>query len=207
MNESYYSFVPPHLLHRTPFIRATPCHLHMNESYRIYERIILFICGTSFVAPYVIHTCHSMSFAYKWVISHIWMRHIAYMDEAYYSFEAPLLCHRTLFMCATPCHLHINESYRVYEWIIFFICATSFVAPHVIHTCHPMSFTYKWVISLIWMRDTAYVNESCYSFVAHHLCHSKLFMGATPCHLHMNESYCIYEWVVLLICASSFAPP
>jgi len=154
------------------------------------------LCVTLFVLPQVIHTCYPMSCTYKWVISYIWMRHIACMNESYYSLMAPHLLHRTLFMCATPCLLHMTASYHIYGWVIIFICATWVVPPYVFVGAH---------VIYIWMSHIAYINESCYSFVPPHLCH-RTFRGC-PCHLHMNESYCIYEWVLLLICATSFAPP
>ena len=105
--------------------------------------------------------------------------------------------------------LHIWMSLATH--LCHLICATvsySHVPPHVVcicmrHICdiNASYHRYECVISQIWISRVSY------SLIAHHLCHYKLFRSATPCHLLMKASYCIYKCVISLNTWMRHVPP
>jgi len=118
MNESCYSFVPPHLRHRKLFVGAHVIYIWMRHIAYMNESCY------SFVPPHLRHRklltratpcrlhMHAPYLWYECVISQIWISCVSYSLIAHH------LCHYKLFRSATPCHLHMKASYCIYKCVI-----------------------------------------------------------------------------------------
>jgi len=93
-----------------------------------------------------VYVCHT----YEWGMSHIWMSHVTYMNEACHIYKWVMshiwVSHDTHIFLRRFVHgykyvTHMNEACHIYEWV---------------HICH----TYEWGMSHIWMSHVTYMNES-----------------------------------------------
>ena len=123
---------------------------------------------------------------YAWVMSHVWMCHVACM----------------------------NESCRMYEWGIshVWMCVMSHVCMgHV--TCRNVScHTYEWVMSNvcinmshIWMSHVVRTNESCHTnrgFTSH-VCINHVIRKNEPCHAYKWDMSHVWMGHVELRCGNS----
>jgi len=119
---------------------------------------------------------HSMG---EWVVSHVWMSHVACMNEVGCAYEC-VMSHIWMRHVA-----YMNELCRTYEWVMLHVWMSR--VAHMNDSC----CTYEWVMSHIWMGHVACMNESCrtYECVMLHTCKRHV--------AHMNASCCMCEWVLL----------
>jgi len=122
---------------------------------------------------------------YEWVMSHISMNHVTYLNESYHIHEwvSPIWMSHVTYM---------NESCDVYEWVIDIrvlwrvavccsvlqcvaVCCSVLQCVAVINMNESLIYescdVYEWVISHIWMSHVTYMNESChlYEWVMSHI--------------------------------------
>jgi len=153
-------------------------------------------------APCHTHAC----VAYEWVMSHIWMSHVTYMNES---------CHT--YWCVTSDYKfvmsHTWMSHVTHAWVMSHTCMHTLACVH----------TYKCVMSHVWMSHVTRTNASCHAWMSHvtHMiesCHTNygwvntqarhvthiislviLFVWMSPV-TRMNESFHTYAWVMSHIC-------
>ena len=156
------------------------------------------------------------TYTYKWVLSHIWMNHVTHMNEsdhithvtyAYMSHVAHrsyrVISHHT---CHTCIHVHINESYHTYEWIMSHMWSQGHRstpsrlviwishAAHMNESCH----TYECVMPHVTMRHGTHINWSrhTYECVMSRIQISHTIHMHTKSHVtHINESCHTCKWV------------
>jgi len=125
-------------------------HTWISHTYKCLESLICHVAqtnGTCHVAhksgAHVNGSCH----AYEWVMSHIWMGHVAHMNES--------CCMSQIWMCHVA---HVNESRHTREWVMSHLWM-SHVTP-----MNESYHTYEWVMSHLWMSHVTPMNESCHTW-------------------------------------------
>jgi len=154
-------------------------------------------------------SCHK----YEWVMPHIWMRHVTYMNAS---------CHKNAWgkwivlgqscpiLSRELCRACMNESFYTYAWGRSRVrwwgrrikCIMSHMWVSHVTYINQSFHTYEWVVSHKYIRHVAHLNESCKTCerVKSHNESCQTCEGVKS-HIwmrhvtHMNESCHTYEWV------------
>ena len=108
-------------------------------------------------------SCMNSCMTYEWVMSHVWMSHVTYMNESCHIYE--WVMSHVWMRIHTGRQTHEEVLYRTFakepykrDYILQKRPANSYRTPEWV------MFIYEWVMSHIWMSHVTHMNASCHTY-------------------------------------------